>query len=353
MKTQKLLEELLEQSNKTCISISLPTHRTFPDNQTDILTLKNLVLEASKRLSNEVDKSTKEKILSRLFDASTSINHDFNSEGLSVFANQDYSSYVRYPFTVKSRCVIDTTFEIRYLVKTINRGLTYFVLDLSIDKSRLYEGYRETLTEITNLNFPFESHKLDNQDFVSNIDNKIMEYFGKVDKNLSEILRSNSYPIVLTGSTKNIGLFEKVSKNQKNIITAIDKNFSGFNFKDFGTEIWYKINAIMEDKRLSKISFLDNASASGRVITDIQEIYNYAISGRGEIFFVEEEFSVPAKISIDKQSIDLDVEERDANVSDDILDVIIERVIEKRGIVIFMPVNSMNNYGKVALVVRY
>ncbi len=48
----KKLNELSKESNKINLTISLPTNRTFPDNQIDAVLLKNLINEAEKNIIN-------------------------------------------------------------------------------------------------------------------------------------------------------------------------------------------------------------------------------------------------------------------------------------------------------------
>lgn len=49
MNLKLLLNQLNHHQNDLAISILLPTHRTFPDNKRDAITLKNLVKQAEER----------------------------------------------------------------------------------------------------------------------------------------------------------------------------------------------------------------------------------------------------------------------------------------------------------------
>jgi hypothetical protein len=52
MQKDKLTKLACERSNP-CVTISMNTHRTFPDNQKDVIELKKLKLEAYKQVKNE------------------------------------------------------------------------------------------------------------------------------------------------------------------------------------------------------------------------------------------------------------------------------------------------------------
>ena len=55
MKKEKL-EKLASEKSSPCVTISMNTHRTSPDNLEDIIGLKNLLKEAHERVVNEFGK---------------------------------------------------------------------------------------------------------------------------------------------------------------------------------------------------------------------------------------------------------------------------------------------------------
>jgi hypothetical protein len=55
MKKEKL-EKLASEKSSPCVTISMNTHRTAPDNLEDIIGLKNLLKEAHERVVNEFGK---------------------------------------------------------------------------------------------------------------------------------------------------------------------------------------------------------------------------------------------------------------------------------------------------------
>ena len=48
--TNSLLQKLAQEKNDPCVSISLNTHKTHPENLKDSVVLKNLLQEAEKRI---------------------------------------------------------------------------------------------------------------------------------------------------------------------------------------------------------------------------------------------------------------------------------------------------------------
>ena len=62
----KKLNALKKVNAKNCVSIILNTHRTAPDNQKDVITLKNLIKEVEERLMNSLDKKEAQSIVESL-----------------------------------------------------------------------------------------------------------------------------------------------------------------------------------------------------------------------------------------------------------------------------------------------
>ena len=56
MTIRQKLETLATENNTPCVTISLNTHRTHPDNAQDEILLKNLLKEAEERIINEFGK---------------------------------------------------------------------------------------------------------------------------------------------------------------------------------------------------------------------------------------------------------------------------------------------------------
>jgi hypothetical protein len=53
---KELIEKLSNSSDSPCVTITMNTHRTHPENATDAIALKNLCKDAENRLLAEFDK---------------------------------------------------------------------------------------------------------------------------------------------------------------------------------------------------------------------------------------------------------------------------------------------------------
>ena len=140
---------LLQQIRQyPCVTITMPTHRSAPQNKQDPVRLKNLAAEAANRLLGEFSKREIETVLSRLDRLVAEVDFRNTTDGLALFVNQDFARAVYLPFSTKERVVVDETFATRDLVYGLNHSSRYWVLVLSEKPTRLYEGDNDTLVEI-------------------------------------------------------------------------------------------------------------------------------------------------------------------------------------------------------------
>jgi len=113
---------LLQQNRAyPAVTITLPTHRTSPENRQDPIRLKNLVQEATDRLMGEFGKREAAPVLTRLHRLADGIDHRYGLDGLALFVNADSARAVPLPFTLRERVVVDETFFTRDLVFAMNR----------------------------------------------------------------------------------------------------------------------------------------------------------------------------------------------------------------------------------------
>jgi hypothetical protein len=148
------LHELQDVHTYPCLTITLPTHRTSPDNKQDPIRVKNLVTEGTNRLLGEFPKRDVAPLLDRLDALVAAIDYQYTLDGLVLAVNRDMAREYVLPFTLSERVVVDDTFFTRDLVHAFNRARRYWVLSLSEQPTRLYAATREDLEEITTGGFP-------------------------------------------------------------------------------------------------------------------------------------------------------------------------------------------------------
>ena len=89
MTIKQKLETLATEKGKPCVSISLNTHRTHPDNAQDRISLKNLLHQAEERVINEYGKRPAERLLEKMATVESEIDVNYNLDSLHIFLSND------------------------------------------------------------------------------------------------------------------------------------------------------------------------------------------------------------------------------------------------------------------------
>jgi hypothetical protein len=153
------LSELRKPRAYPAVSVLMPTHRSVPDNRQDPIRLRNLLSEVRRRLHDDarVAPDAADHVLRGLERAADEVDLRHASDGLVLFAAPDGEHHA---FTigqpVDERVVVDTGFATRDLVAAYTRTPRYWLLSLSDQRARLWDGHGEELTERATAGFPVE-----------------------------------------------------------------------------------------------------------------------------------------------------------------------------------------------------
>lgn len=358
--------QLLQQINGyPAVTITLPTHRTSPDNRQDPIRLKNLVTEASNQLLNEFSKRDIDPVITRLHDLSESINFNHTQDGMVLFANHDFSSVYTLPFDLKERVVIDQTFATRDLVFALNRTPRYWVLVLSEKPTRLYEATRDDLIEVHGDGFPMTHEGPGGAQALPGgfgiqrsayRDERHLQFFRAVDNALKVFLTDDPLPVVVVGVDHYLSFFNEVTSHNDAILTTVQGNHDKSSASELGKLVWPPAKAALAEKRQQYLQQLGDATGAQRVASTVGEVWRLAHEGRGSLLLVEEDFHFHGKLDETGAHL-LPATEEDASSGvetiADAVDDIIETVLAKQGQVVFVDNGQLEKYQRIALILRY
>ncbi len=147
--TPDVLAEFSSDQEPPCLSLYQPTHRRQPENQQDPIRYRNLVkaLEASLRQQYPTAET---RLLLEPFEA---LAHDtafwsHTLDGLAVLGGPGRFRALRIPQSVAELAVAADSFHTKPLRRFLQSVDRYQVLELSLDKIRLFEGNRHALDEL-------------------------------------------------------------------------------------------------------------------------------------------------------------------------------------------------------------
>jgi hypothetical protein len=343
------------------VTITLPAHRTSPDNRQDPIRLKNLVTEATNRLLNDFSKRDVDDVLKKLDALSSNIDHEQNLDGLALFVSPDVARAERLPFELKERVVVGDSFYTRDLVFAMNRTPRYWVLALSEQPTRLFEAARDDLIEMTAGGFPMTHNGPGGATNLpggpginpsSQQDRFHEQFFRAVDAAFDKANKEDPLPLAVVGVDRYLSFFKDVA-TRNDVVAEIKGNYDHLGPHDLGRLVWPEVKEALAQRRAGVFNELSAAIGARRISSTAGEVWRYAHEGRGALLLVEEGYHPPARLSDDGMNILISDNPADLDVMDDATDIIVEEVLMKGGRVVFVPDGSLSEHNRIALILRY
>ncbi|MFK8007561.1 MAG: hypothetical protein AB8H03_14375 [Saprospiraceae bacterium] len=320
MFSQKQFNNLHQFQNTTspCVSIYIPTYKAG-NTQEDKLRFKNALSEATYQLTdnslfpkNAMTKNEALKLLAPAFELQD--NDDFwtqLSEGLAVFIGENHFSYFICPIDFPKLTYVHNHFYLRHMLPLLKDEKRFFVLALSQNDVRFFEGNANNITPviIEDLIPMGTEEMIGMEDNTPNIyarssgsqgaifhghgggkDNKnetLKKYFKDIDDGLMKMLHDENPPMVIYSVDNQIPIYQEISKYSN----LHHQHIVGNPDNDDPVLIHEKAWSILEDHfnekyQLEKENFNQNL-VDGKASFSIHDIAPAAISGKVEILFLD------------------------------------------------------------------
>lgn len=344
------------------ITITLPTHRTSPDNLQDVIRLKKLVQQANEQLRSEFTQREVKDLLERLDQMVRDVDLRNTLDGLALFLNADYANLFYLPFTLQERVVIQDSFYTRDLVFAMNRTPRYWLLVLSEKPTRLYEGSRRLLSEIREEGFPLVHTGPGGEQSLPGgfgikksayRDERHRQFFRAVDAALRPFLLHDPLPLVVVGVDRYLAFFNEVSDHKDHVLATITGSHDSTSPSELANLVWPVVEEKLAEARQRVFAELDQAVGERKFASTVGEVWRMAAQGRGRTLIVEEGFHYPARLDETGQHLLPAEDATAADVIFDAVDEIIETVMRKDGRVVFVESGKLTAHQGIALILRY
>ncbi|MET9518670.1 chemotaxis protein [Streptomyces sp. NPDC002994] len=366
--TPELLAELRKPRPYPAVSVTLPTHRHWPESQQDHIRLRNLLAEAEKRLADdpEVSKVQAAEVAQQLATAADRLDPEYFGDGLVVYASPEEHRSFLVGGTVPERIVINTTYLTRNLVALEARERPYLVLVLSTGEVRLWRGQGDQVAEDHDSGFPVissgaERDKAPSRDggqwTTQDFRNMLME----ADRKLTGVLQASPLPVILVGLSKHIAIYREVTRHGQAIATEVEVGgLANATPAEMSAQLAPARQALAEADTARAQRGLDEARSGKRYSAGVQDVWQAAGEGRVALLVVEESLRVTARPDTvegaERATLTL-LEPEEAGVvagaEEDIIDSLVETVLSADGEVIFVPDESLTDAHGVAAALRY
>jgi hypothetical protein len=353
------LEKLATERSFPCVTISMNTNRTYPDNQKDSIELKNLAKEAHDHVVDEFGQYEVAGLLEKIDCLEEVVDLSNNLDSLHIFLSETTSEIVKSSWpTLKNSVAVAENFVIKPLIKVFNRIEDYLILVLSQSDVRLLHAINDiTLGEIKGEDFSFDksSNFLADQDKSKDgkqVDNRIREFFNQIDKAVVKVHNKNEMNVVVVCSDSNWSKLMQVADKPSIYYGNVSINFNDTESLPIAVQAFKIVNATQEKERAKAIQEMKEAAGHGRMITDLSHILYAVKEGRGELLITDDNYHQAVKMT-GENTFELATDVTQPGVIDDITSDIAWEVISKKGRAIFTNSEEFKSIGNIALKVRY
>lgn len=370
--TGEELTALQQEKGNICVSVIVPVHRLSTERRTDAPEVKKAIHAAIQTLEYKYGIVKAKPLADKLNELYRSIDFNRNEEGLGLYVSPNLKLLVKFPFPVEEKIIAGDSFEVRDLLYKVNFSEQYFVLIITEREVKLLQGLWNDLTEIIDDNFPlryeeefiysqpgrstsysgyahvksFEKDKSETEEI------RYKDFFRKADKLLKKYMTGDT-PLVITGSGKEYGWFEKITGLKKNIIGKIKGSYSHHSPGEIASLAWPVMFEYLQNKRVILLKEFEEKTGEHLAVSGIQQVWQVANEGRGFRLLVEKDYRCPGFVDKDANHLFLRPPRVTHIALADAVDDLIEIVLNKKGEVFFTDNGMLKDYQRIAMITRY
>jgi len=322
------LRALLAPHEPPCISLYEPTHRSYPSSsQEDPARYRNLLHRAEESLRQRYPARLVRPVLEKLerFGADS----DFwihAAEGLAIFSSADDLKVFKLQQPVPELLSVADRFQIKPLLRSVQRNGRYQVLALTLTEAKLYEGTRDSLEPVElegqpttiaealgpELTEPYskvtrgpagtgagaktamhhgqggrrDERPADRERFFRVVDREIFERASKVSR----------LPLVLAALPEHQTHFRALSHNTFLAETGIQVNPNALTPGELRDAAWRAIEPDLEERVDRFLEAYGEARAHGRGAGRLEDIAAGVAQGRVSTLLVEADRRIPGSV---------------------------------------------------------
>ena len=226
-------------------------------------------------------------------------------------------------------------------------SIHYYVLSLSEAKSRLYEGFRDKLIDIQDGMFPLEISQVGNP--VSN-NTQLREFFRRTDQHFAHYYQQDPHQLVVVGEKSNLAIFDGLKTHQDILIGKVEGDYTATSPRDMGKIVWPVVKEAIAGVNKNAMRDLAIAASKHKVVFGIDAVGHSAESETGSTLYVEEDYHAKGSILKTGHTLVFSKLVDIWQVLDDVVDVIIEKVLKTDGNVIFVNSGLLIKLDRIALI---
>jgi hypothetical protein len=291
-------------------------------------------------------------------------NLNFNTfkKSIAIYVSPVFEKVLYLDIPMREKIVVDDSFKIRDLLYAKKEFHRYLVLILSGKWSKVYLGDYSSFVKVkSNVADHIAAFTHDMPERVTNFSDPseqkeilLNRFIRHTDDGLRFVLQAYPLPVFVMGSTKILGHFEALTKNDKSIAGYIYGNFEDASEKELSSALQPYILDWKKVKTADLMHQIERAADMGKLSAGMNQVWKMANQHRGRLLIVEEKFAFAAEQG-ESEEIIHPAEEPYNKFSyiKDAVDTVIEKVLEYGGDVEFVENGTLEDYNRIALIQYY
>jgi hypothetical protein len=376
--TTDQLRTLFERRDRPCVSIFMQTHRAGREIRQDPIRLKNLLRDAETRLLAAELRAAEVKSL--LAPAQKLLEGEsfwrYQDQGLALFLSRDFFRYYRLPLEFRELVIVADRFHVKPLLRLFDGDGRFFVLALSQNQLRLFQGTRYTISELDLQGVPrslAEALKYDNPETqlqvhtiatqgagavfhgqgvgIDEAKKNLFRYFRKIDIGLKDFLKDHRIPMVLAGVDYLLPIYRDANSYPVLLDAGVTGNPEGLSATELHSAAWRVVEPHFQKARREAEKKYIELCATGRCSKDVKEILPAAFGGRVESAFISVDIQQWGAFDPDEGAVVVHQEAQSGD--EDLLNLVAVHTTLNRGSVYVVAPAEMPNGAPVAALFRY
>lgn len=305
------LTELATGRGAPRISLFLPTHRGGPQTVRNRIRLKNLLRQAENALRADGVRAGQ---IDAVLDPARQLLElmwlwDQPSDGLALFLGPDEFRYLRVPLRLPELVTVGDRYVVRPLLPLLTAEGHFYVLALSQDEIRLFEGTRSGLEELALDGLPLAvwlstprrpaqvhafladrggtgSRAVFHGNGEEDPKVRVLQHFQHVDRALRDALRDERAPLVLTGVRWLQALYHKANTHPGLLTTGVDGNPRDISLELLHRRAWAIAEPVLRRDEVDAARTHRALRGTGRTSSRLPEVLTAARQGRVDTLFL-------------------------------------------------------------------
>jgi hypothetical protein len=337
--TEDLLNHLIATDDTPALSLYMPVCHEWPQSNKNAIALKNALATAQAALAQlGVEETAADAMLEPLRAVEADVLfaiHDLRT--LAVFATPATCEFVELPVDTGEKCVVSPETYVIPLLPVLSAAGSYFVLELTQNRVRLFRRSGNELVDVTPDSIPAsladalpyenpeeqiqyhtgtgssdrQGHRramFHGQGAVADHHKEWIERFcQRVDKGLDEALRGDPIPLILAGTQPTVGIFRKVTRYPKVVDETLDGNPDNWTASELFRSAHAIAQPILTKQEKEAANAYADSECTDKTMHDVPGALRAATEGRVRALFVASDVDLWGKVDALRPEADLDL----------------------------------------------